>query len=670
MQNYHSQTVTIEYGTGSVIANQRVESIGGSLVAISDIQYDPASRVLSASTHGQGIGPVNESFEYQPTTGMLARQKVYTSSGGQPVLDLTYDYGSGAQYQGSVNQMVGLKNNLLEEDSQVYTYDALGRLQSARTEDQRSALASSQAYQYDRFGNRTAVTTSFSEPRSCKPPCSPWVVTTKQDVLSYDPLTNRISTSGYRYDDAGNLTRNIRADGTSQLYQYDAANRLVRVFNQDGGIIEAYTYGSDAHRLLRQVFDSRNSRTYFIWDGDQIIAEYLETNQAAGSPKWTRSYFYLGSRLLATASPDDAYRAEKVTTYYADTRGIRASLGTDGTVVKWGTKPFGTQTSGQGTPDFGRVFTSYDRSSWTGLDYALNRYYDPQIGRFLQVDPLGIQAATLEDPQTLNLYAYARNDPLNRTDPLGLRFQEYPICPDETYTGDFSEFAGGWCWDPVTGQPIPIETIKVTPTPPEKTPDDTHPVNPDPDRASKPSDKTVGGPAGPSGGAAPGTAGPSSQNVASPNTIGVTKTQCNSSSGVRLPSTIEIGIDLFRGIGLGSSLGWGQGRSWVKVRVGFGTGGAVTLKSPNPPDPATGLSTGYGLFGKLALPLSALIEKLPVYTGAGGGFDIRGGMFRDWTNNPETLQNYGDISPQLSFANGTASGGFMAAFGCEAHVGW
>jgi RHS repeat-associated protein len=69
-----------------------------------------------------------------------------------------------------------------------------------------------------------------------------------------------------------------------------------------------------------------------------------------------------------------------------------------------------------------RRFTSYDRSNTTGLDYANNRHYDSQQGRFTQVDPAGMGAASLTSPQTLNLYAYCTNDPINHTDPNGLGF--------------------------------------------------------------------------------------------------------------------------------------------------------------------------------------------------------------------------------------------------------
>jgi hypothetical protein len=52
-----------------------------------------------------------------------------------------------------------------------------------------------------------------------------------------------------------------------------------------------------------------------------------------------------------------------------------------------------------------RYFTSYDRSETAKLDYAVNQHYNAGQGQFTQVDPIGMGAASLEDPQMLNLYA-------------------------------------------------------------------------------------------------------------------------------------------------------------------------------------------------------------------------------------------------------------------------
>ena len=86
--------------------------------------------------------------------------------------------------------------------------------------------------------------------------------------------------------------------------------------------------------------------------------------------------------------------------------------------------PFGTALNAESSlTTNNKRFTSYDRSSATGLDYAINRTYDSKQGRFTTVDPIGMQAASLVSPQTLNMYTYCANDPINYTDPSGLMKQ-------------------------------------------------------------------------------------------------------------------------------------------------------------------------------------------------------------------------------------------------------
>jgi len=54
----------------------------------------------------------------------------------------------------------------------------------------------------------------------------------------------------------------------------------------------------------------------------------------------------------------------------------------------------------------------------TGVYHYKARAYEPNLGRFLQTDPMGYDAG-------LNLYAYVRNDPVNATDPSGMFSEEF-----------------------------------------------------------------------------------------------------------------------------------------------------------------------------------------------------------------------------------------------------
>jgi RHS repeat-associated protein len=242
--------------------------------------------------------------------------------------------------------------------------------------------------------------------------------------VSYDEQTNRVTllTSGFTYDAAGNQTRIAATNGSGwQRMEYDAAGRLVKVKDDNGATLQSYVYGSSNQRLMTQDGDgSSNSRTYYIWNGDAVIAEYIETQSAPTAPQWSKSYIFLGARLLSTSTPNVS--GGEVTQYHhPDRLGTRLiSNAADTNVQEQATLPFGTALDSESTGASNRRFTSYDRSAVTGLDYAVNRTYDSQQGRFTQVDPIGIQAASLDNPQSLNLYNYVGNDPVNRTDPNGL----------------------------------------------------------------------------------------------------------------------------------------------------------------------------------------------------------------------------------------------------------
>ena len=59
------------------------------------------------------------------------------------------------------------------------------------------------------------------------------------------------------------------------------------------------------------------------------------------------------------------------------------------------------------------AFTGRELDPETGLYFYRARYYDPNAGRFISEDPIGI------DGGDLNFYRYVGNNPLNFTDPTG-----------------------------------------------------------------------------------------------------------------------------------------------------------------------------------------------------------------------------------------------------------
>jgi RHS repeat-associated protein len=116
---------------------------------------------------------------------------------------------------------------------------------------------------------------------------------------------------------------------------------------------------------------------------------------------------------------------------------IRELIKTDGKTlgVRLDYDPYGRQTTVSGTAaaDFG--FTGLYRHSASGLNFATYRAYDPDLGRWVNRDPI-------EEEGGLNLYSYVENNSLNAIDPMGLdeeyrgaRVTAYGFGKDNAYRG-------------------------------------------------------------------------------------------------------------------------------------------------------------------------------------------------------------------------------------------
>lgn len=378
-----------------------------------DVVYNAADQTTSINIGTAGANQVNENFTFDSQTGLLTNQKV--QRGGQALLDLSYDYQRGSStgnLSGKTGHLSKILNNLDHNKDRSYEYDGLGRLTKAKGG---ANNIWQQQYSYDRYGNReTAAASGVAADGTTIP----------RDGLanlSYNTTNNRINTAGFDYDVAGNQTRALSEDGQTWLrYEYDSANRLAVVKRDDGTYLQAYQYSPSNGRLMNYDYISGEFILYAN-NGGSTLAEYREYTQ--NTPTWTRSNVYLGDGLLSTITPN-GYGGEYTEFNHPDKLGTRTITNqAGGTSYEQMTLPFGTALNAESTITTNKNrFTSYDRSARTGLDYAVNRNYDSKQGRFTQVDPIGMTASDLNVPQTLNLYAYCGNDPINHTDPSGLFF--------------------------------------------------------------------------------------------------------------------------------------------------------------------------------------------------------------------------------------------------------
>ncbi len=278
-----------------------------------------------------------------------------------------------------------------------YTYDSLNRLTNG-------TAAGSQTYNlnfgYDRWGNMrctggTGLCTS---------------------AITYDPntTTNHITTPGYNYDLAGNLT----GDGT-HTYQYNPEGQLVSVDNGGFEYIYRNALGQPVERIT-------NTGTRLQVPYDAFGQEFGVYNFTAGS--WLSRDFWLGSRLFAKYLNGTSFTG---TVFLHQNH-----LGSVGMLFDHTGNPFlqdelfypwGQQWATGGTVLEEHFAAFQQRDTSTGLDPTLFRTYSSTQGRWLSPDPL---AGDILNPQSLNRYAYVLNNPTSLVDPLGLQGCHQPDdCP-------------------------------------------------------------------------------------------------------------------------------------------------------------------------------------------------------------------------------------------------
>src|SRR2546428_7198869 len=287
-----------------------------------------------------------------------------------------------------------------------YTYDNIGQLKVADS----SIATEDRGYLYDAAWNLNQRTNNGA--------------TTAFNVNVKNELTS-VGGSSCTYDDNGNL---IFGPAPNNLgYSYDAENQLVSVEAASNWRTE-FVYDGRGRLRVRKEFIwvsgwSPNGETRYLYDGLRVIQERDLNNTPAVS--YTRGNDLSGSLegaggiggLLARS---DGYSGGSWTShayYYADGNGNITSL-TDGSqsiVASYRYDPYGNIISSSGTLAGANLyrFSSKEQHANSGMYYYGYRFYDPNLQRWINRDPLHERGG-------INLFRFVGHRPLSRVDRFGL----------------------------------------------------------------------------------------------------------------------------------------------------------------------------------------------------------------------------------------------------------
>jgi RHS repeat-associated protein len=405
-----SETVSVPVGAGvppavfstvsstlnaAALPTNTTLDVGGSAFSVKR-SYDPAERLTNQLSNFSTLELPDFSFSYSPQDGGISSvsNAVLTEVQSRDLLghvtNITYRARVGGAilasfaYRRDVTGLVAQKVSKVGQASPLaadtYAYDALDRL----------TAAGSETYTYDLAGNR------LSRSGTGVPPELSFYTHNRQDSVLHDH--------------SGNVT-NYTRNGIAYNLAWNTQGQLLSVAT-NSILAESYTYGPLGRRL--STTDSSGT-VYHVYDGDHCAADVSPSGNPLRIYTWGAGI----DNLLAVT----VFSPSSTNTYYAvkDHLGsVHALIDASGTVAaSYAYDAWGNVLSS--TINYSLLTVNSLRYLWQGREYShaaglynfRARWYNPEWGRWLSPDPVGLEGG-------LNLYEFCRNDPVNCVDPYGL----------------------------------------------------------------------------------------------------------------------------------------------------------------------------------------------------------------------------------------------------------
>ena len=310
-----------------------------------------------------------------------------------------------------------------------YSYDLTGQVKGFQRDGTLQANgtviggATQTSLNYDPNGNRTSVVTNGAPTNYAA-----------SDTNQYSAING----VGLGYDGNENLTEH-----NGWRYTYDAQNRMVGAEHVATATRVVFYYDGLNRQIARDVTVGAAPmvRTYHVWDGWKLLEERDNASNV-------KNVYLHGARMDEIVVRFGGGQATRWYSY--DGRGNVSHLTDDwnNLIERYTYDLAGTPTCYNGhDPQSVSASISGNRFLFTGREYMpesglydyRHRMYHPTLGRFMQMGPIGMQfegeklsseAAALyrggeKAPEKftaseVNLYRYCHNDPINKTDPMGL----------------------------------------------------------------------------------------------------------------------------------------------------------------------------------------------------------------------------------------------------------
>lgn len=349
---------------------------------------DPAGGTHRIRRHGRGIITkdfdcgLSETAQFHPRGGKVLRKLLFDRSAGAPTWERHFEYSG----EGDLLEVRDSDRGVTR-----YEHDAAHRLKATTHPDGRS-----DQYQYNRAG------ALFEAPTLGQ------ATVGKGNVLRY------ANGERFEYGHRHHLSKRVRRDGELD-FDYDSRDQLAVVFWQGA---DGTTWGWDAEydalgRRIRKSPGYSSHHAYF-WDSDRLVAEVLPDGRC-------RVYAYADAFAIVPmmfvdydsldAEPSGGHRYYVLTDQRGCAERVLDSQGNDA----WRARidPYGYAHVEVGQNFYQPLrFPGHWYDPELGLQYNRFRYYSPELGRYLEVDPWGLKGG-------VNLYAYTSN-PLTQVDLRGL----------------------------------------------------------------------------------------------------------------------------------------------------------------------------------------------------------------------------------------------------------